>query len=291
MSPPEDPCVAWVLSISSRHDSLSRRFWLVMSVAQKGPAAAHVQEEQQESHGPLEDVVLASSGDRASVSLAGAVPQAVVGQMRVCFFAKRQQSQQKRMERVFFSFLVRQLAALFFGNSKGFPCFSVLIIFSPTPICAMVWLPDVADVQPAQVAPCRGEVPVQRKHVWTPRRVFWIGRSGGVGFTMPWRSCRRRPTGQFSINGDIYEIGVAGPGLSGSGGRAVQAPHSSGDRWHLESVHRGSHRGKARSLLRYARGFQGNMKFYVVKFCVRIQDHCHCKHCTGYYIRHDPLLS
>ena len=103
-------------------------------------------------------------------------------------------------------------------------CSATQIIFSPTRICSMAWRFDVADVNPLRW-PRAVVTSIQRITLDTTEGV-WIGRNGGVGFTFS-------PGGDLahwavSINGEIYEIGVEGPGLSGSGTTRSAGSHSSG---------------------------------------------------------------
>ena len=88
----------------------------------------------------------------------------------------------------------------------------------------MAWRLDVADVNPLRW-PRAVVTSIQRNTLDTTEGV-WIGRSGGLGFTFVapldvahWA---------VSINGDIYEIGVEGPGLSGSCTTRSAGKYSSG---------------------------------------------------------------
>ena len=98
------------------------------------------------------------------------------------------------------------------------------LFFSSTRICAMAWRFDVADVNPLRW-PRAVVTSIQRNTLDTTEGV-WIGRSGGVGLTLfPGLDVAHWAV---SINGDIYEIGVEGPGLSGSGTTRSAGKHSSG---------------------------------------------------------------
>ena len=96
----------------------------------------------------------------------------------------------------------------------------VPIFFSP----AGTWRFDVADLNPLRW-PRAVVTSVQRNTLNTTERV-WIGRNGGVGFT--YHPGLDVAHWAVSINGDIYEIGVEGPGLSGSGTTRSAGKHSLG---------------------------------------------------------------
>ena len=195
--------------------------WRVLSVAPK-VRFSHVQEEQQESDDPCR---MQYWQVRVSWHLfkSCCIVLAVVCR-GVCVLASDSSLHKTTGNNCFGLFgLFGPCVALL--ACKGVSVSSATqLFFSSTRICAMAWRFDVADVNPLRW-PRAVVTSIQRNTLDTTEGV-WIGRSGDVGLTFvaPFDVAHWA----VSTNGDIHEIGVEGPGLSGSGTTRSGGAHSSG---------------------------------------------------------------